>query len=606
MEHVLYYTKRLYTFSGNRLIINILGMVMISLIEGTAILLLLPMISISGIANINPGVSPISGLLKFLQEFPQTAGLPLILCIYVLLLVGQHVLQRLLTIRDTMIQQRFLRHLRLEAYNALLQSNWNFFVKNRKSDIINLITSELTRVGLGTNLVLQLVASLIFMLIQLGIAFWLSPGMTVFVLFFGVVIAFFSNKFIRKSISLGSQTSQLSQSFLAGITDQLNGMKDIKSNTLETSRLNWFSSLTQKMVNEQVDYIKLRSGSQLFYKIVSAVLVAVFIFLSVKLFHAKVEQLLLIFVIFSRLWPRFTTIQSNMEHIASTIPAFHALIKLNKECIDATEFHIENNQDLKAVKSIGVSQEIDFRHVSYRYNRHESAYALQDIHFQISSKQTTAIVGRSGAGKSTLIDMLMGLIKPEDGQILIDGIPLQNDIIFALRQSISYVPQDPFLFHASIRENLLMIEPNASEEQIWEALTFSEAAEFVKKLPLMLDTYIGDRGIRLSGGERQRLVLARAILRKPSILILDEATSALDTENEAKIQNALDRLKGTMTIIVIAHRLSTIRNADQVIVLDKGKIVQQGVFNQLAQEQGGLFSNLLGNQLHDSQVSALR
>lgn len=175
----------------------------------------------------------------------------------------------------------------------------------------------------------------------------------------------------------------------------------------------------------------------------------------------------------------------------------------------------------------------------------------------------TAIVGKSGAGKSTLIDLLMGLLQPEKGQVLLDGIPLNGDNVNAWRRALSYVPQEPFLFNVSIRENLLLVEPRANEKQLWEALEFAAAAEFVKKLPQGLDTHIGDRGVRLSGGERQRLVLARAILRKPEILILDEATSALDTENEAKIQEALEQLKGTTTIIVIAHRLSTIRNADQ-------------------------------------------
>ena len=143
-----------------------------------------------------------------------------------------------------------------------------------------------------------------------------------------------------------------------------------------------------------------------------------------------------------------------------------------------------------------------------------------------------------------------------------------------------------------------MIEPNATEEQIWEALEFSAAEDFVKRLPNGLDTVIGDRGIKLSGGERQRLVLARAILRKPAILVLDEATSALDTENESKIQAALDRLKGKMTIIVIAHRLSTIKNADQVIVLEQGEIIQTGEFNQLANDKKGVFSHLLQKQLN--------
>jgi ABC-type multidrug transport system fused ATPase/permease subunit len=209
----------------------------------------------------------------------------------------------------------------------------------------------------------------------------------------------------------------------------------------------------------------------------------------------------------------------------------------------------------------------------------------------------TAIVGRSGAGKSTLIDLLMGLITPESGDVQIDNIKLTGENLPNLRKSISYVSQDPFLFNATIRENLLIIEHNASDGEIWEALEFSAAADFVRELPNGLDTLIGDRGIKLSGGERQRLVLARAILRKPKILILDEATSALDTENESKIQEALERLKGSMTIVVIAHRLSTIRNADQVIVLDQGEIIQHGQFNQLANEKRGVFSSLLKKQM---------
>ena len=246
---------------------------------------------------------------------------------------------------------------------------------------------------------------------------------------------------------------------------------------------------------------------------------------------------------------------------------------------------------------------MECKNVSFRYDQNQSQYALENINIQIPANYMTAIVGPSGAGKSTLIDLLMGLNQPENGEVLIDGIPLTNKNLVALRRSLSYVPQDPFLFNATIRENLHMIEPTATEEQIWEALEFSSAAEFVKKLPQGLDTLIGDRGIRLSGGERQRIVLARAILRKPSILVLDEATSALDTENERKIQEAIEQLKGKMTIIVIAHRLSTIRNADQVIVLDKGRVVQNGEFDQLAMEYDGMFSNLLGKQTESLVVS---
>jgi ATP-binding cassette subfamily C protein len=208
----------------------------------------------------------------------------------------------------------------------------------------------------------------------------------------------------------------------------------------------------------------------------------------------------------------------------------------------------------------------------------------------------TAIVGKSGAGKSTMVDVLMGFLRPTGGQITIDGLVLDDELLLQWRQSFGYVSQDPFLFHATVRENLMLADKDASEQQLWEALHFAAADNFVSRLPEGLDTVIGDRGIRLSGGERQRLVLARAVLHHPSVLILDEATSALDGEHEAAIQAALERMKGQMTLIVIAHRLSTIRHADQIVVLDQGEVIQQGNYHQLEQEERGAFSQLLSYQ----------
>lgn len=323
-------------------------------------------------------------------------------------------------------------------------------------------------------------------------------------------------------------------------------------------------------------------------------MIAAFIYIAVSMFNAQAGQLMLVIIIFSRLWPRVAGIQSSMEQIATTIPALKAVKALQQECRDAREF--EMGMDNKVVP-LDIKHNLQCDHIYFRYNQNEEHYALQDINLIIPSNQMTAFVGRSGAGKSTLIDLLMGLNQPENGQVLIDGVPLTSESLLSLRRAISYVPQDPFLFNASIKENLLLVEPNASEEQMWEALEFSSAAEFVRRLSDGLNTLIGDRGIKLSGGERQRLVLARAILRNPSILVLDEATSALDTENETKIQEALERLKGKMTIIVIAHCLSTIRNADQVIVLEDGEVIQKGGFTQLAEEKKSMFSHLLQNQL---------
>ncbi|PFE63293.1 multidrug ABC transporter, partial [Bacillus cereus] len=514
---------------------------------------------------------------------------------YILIVLGQNLLQRNITLRDARTQQAFVRKLRIETYSMILKAKWSFFLEKRKTNLITILTTELARVSYGVNLILQLLAAILFTFTQVGIAFLLSPQITIFVLVFGLLFLVASRVFIKKARILGGKTSELAKDYLSGITDHFNGIKDIKSNTLEASRLDWLQSITKKMSNEQMEYMRIRSNSQLFYKVSMAILIAFFLLLSVSIFKAQPAQLLLIVLIFSRLWPRFMTIQSNLEQLAASIPAFKSLWELQGECIEAIEIQDIHHQ--KHIKPICIEQGIECKDIYFRYNKKEHLYALQNINVKIPINSMTAIVGHSGAGKSTLIDVLMGLIQPEKGQVLIDGTPLTSENLLSLRRAISYVPQDPFLFNASIRENLLMIEPNASEEQIWTALDFAAAAEFVRMLPKGLDTLIGDRGVRLSGGERQRLVLARAILRQPSILVLDEATSALDTENEVKIQSAIERLKGTMTIVVIAHRLSTIRNADQVIVLGKGEIVQKGEFNQLAKERKGVFRNLLGSQM---------
>lgn len=594
LKDLFYFLKQIHSFAGKILYINLMAMTVIGLLDGIGLLLLIPMISMSGVVNLGIEESSIANVFGFLQNISGSVGLPLILGIYVLIVILHNLVDKQIKVRNAIIQNGFLRHMRIETYGAVIYSNWDFFIKKRKSDLINLLLTEVTRTSGGTSAFLQFMASLIFTFIQIALAFWLSAKITIFVLLSGVFIVFLNRKFLKKSLALGKRNYELGRTYLAGITDQINGIKDIKSNTLEESRMQWFQTTTKRMEQEQVEYTKLKMTSQLYYKIASAIFMAFFIFVSLKMFHAQAGQLMLIILIFSRLWPRVAGIQASLEQIATTLPSFKAVKSLQMECLNATEYEKQVASNLKPLEII---KSLECRNVYFRYNKDREAYTLKNINMVIPVNQVSAFVGRSGAGKSTLIDLLMGLNRAEKGEVLIDGSKLTQDNVQSLRQTIGYVPQDPFLFNMSIRENLLLVVPKASEKRIWEALQFAAAAEFVRKLPQGLDSHIGDRGIKLSGGERQRIVMARAILRNPSILVLDEATSALDTESEAKIQEAIERLKGKMTIIIIAHRMSTIRNADQVIVLEQGEIIQQGRFNELSQETSNVFSKMLGRQL---------
>lgn len=594
MQVIIYYIRQLLALSGVKLYLNMFGMVISGLLESSAILLLVPMLAMAGIQLGGTGAGYNLPMFDFITELPQSTALLLVLGVYILIALCQNVISRSVAIRNVEIQQNYGRKLRYEVYSALLRAEWSFFLKKRTSDLINMMTTELARVLAGISSFLQFITSLLFTLVQIGFAFWLSPKMTLSVLVCAVLLSVFSRRFIRKARKLGSRSSLLGKIYLGGITDQLNGIKDIKSNNLELSRLNWLHDFTGEVKQEQLDYTRMRSNSQLLYKMSSTLLIAVFIFVSFRFMHAEGPHLLLVILIFARLWPTFATLQSLMEQLSSVLPSFKQLQQLQEECQQAAERSEEESK--QHIVPLTLKQGLEARNVDFRYHPQEPHYSLRQVNVFIPANRMTAVVGRSGAGKSTLVDLLMGLMQPESGEILADGKPISGEQLLPYRRSIGYVAQDPFLYNATIRENLTMIKPDASEEELWEALEFASSAEFVRALPQGLDTLIGDRGIRLSGGERQRLVLARAIIRKPSILVLDEATSALDTENEKKIQEALDRLKHSVTIIVIAHRLSTIRGADQILVIDDGHVVQQGLYSGLALEKGGMFSRLLSSQ----------
>jgi ABC-type multidrug transport system fused ATPase/permease subunit len=236
--------------------------------------------------------------------------------------------------------------------------------------------------------------------------------------------------------------------------------------------------------------------------------------------------------------------------------------------------------------------EIEFKNVSFNYPSRPEFDVLKSISFKAHSGETVALVGSSGSGKSTIASLILRFYDPQQGTIEIDGVNSKDISLTELRKQIALVPQDVILFAGSIKDNIAYGKPNATDAEIEEASKKANAYHFIESFPDKFNTLVGERGIQLSGGQRQRIAIARAVLKNPSILILDEATSSLDSESEHLVQEALDKLMVGRTSIVIAHRLATIRNADKIVVLQKGIVQETGTHQQLILNEEGFYHKL--------------
>ena len=257
------------------------------------------------------------------------------------------------------------------------------------------------------------------------------------------------------------------------------------------------------------------------------------------------------------------------------LPAYKAVLEM------ADKFHVAEEPPASGqVEPIDLRTGIEFRDVSFRYDKEDANFILNNINLTLHALQTTVILGPSGGGKSTFADLLIGLLTPDLGHVLIDGKRLEGNVLHAWRKSVGYVPQESLLFHETLQDNMRWASPDSSEEDIWAALRLAASEDFVRALPEGLNTILGDRGVRLSGGQRQRIALARALLRNPTLLLLDEATSNLDSENEQGIFQALQQLRGTMTVVFISHRPSAVQCADQVVVIEGGRVAPRTTYSQ--------------------------
>lgn len=587
------FIKDLYGYSRSSLLANIFYMIIVSLTNGIGVLLLVPLLAISGIAgNKTVTVPLLQDAISFLNNFSSSLQLMLVLLLYIVLVVFQAVVNRRLAVLNVELTQGYTRYLREDLFAKVLRADWACLASKRITDITNAFIAEVNRVSSGTVFLLRICSQFILAVVQLYIAFLMSPALTAFVLLCGTLLFIFLNSTLKESKNLGSSTHGLNRELMSRITEQLGSIKESKIYGVEKEQEARFRILTGEIEKNATDFIHLQTRPDMFYKIAAAFVISVFFYIAVTYLRVEPAAMIIIIFIFARLWPLFSSFQNSLQNVFVVMPAYQSLRQLKLDLAQQTEL-MWDGEEREKIGELKLDKAIRFQDLSFTYRQGEESFALRDITIEIPAHSVTALVGKSGAGKSTMVDLLMGLLKPDTGTILVDDSVVEGSTMAAWRKVISYVPQDPFLFNDTIRANFQCFNPDASEEEMWEALEMAAGRDFVSRLPQGMDTFIGDRGVRLSGGERQRIVLARALIRKPQLLVLDEATSALDMENESRIQQAIERMRGSLTIIIIAHRLETIRRADKIIVVDDGRIIETGNFAELIHMDNGEFRKMM-------------
>jgi ATP-binding cassette, subfamily C, bacterial len=434
----------------------------------------------------------------------------------------------------------------------------------------------------------QFASMLVLILAQLAVAIMLSPPLTALTLAFAGGMLLYVKPLNREARDTGEGFRLSRQNLYAAVMEHMSGMKTAKGFGVEQQHLQRIAAINRQIESQVLGFARSRANTRFYYEIAGVLFLTVFLWAAVELLHVPTTRFLLLAFIFVRLLPRFSSLQQQYQSVKNMLPAFAGVTELHARASAARETGLEGTGEPHPL-----TREVSFRNVSFRYDRPDGPYALENATFDIPAHKITAIVGPSGAGKSTLADLLLGLLKPQRGMVMADGREISADRLSDWRHAIGYVPQEAFLFHDTLRANLLWANPSATEEDLWEALRLAAADDFVAGLPGQLDTLAGDRGLRLSGGERQRIALARALLRKPQLLLLDEATSALDNCNEDRIHAAVQTLRGALTIVIIAHRSSTLRHADHVIVLERGRVKETGSWDTISQNPDGVVRRMI-------------
>jgi len=490
---------------------------------------------------------------------------------------------------------RIVADLRRKVYSSLIARDIEFFDRNTVADLVSRLSSDTLMVqdalSIKMSVFIRYGFQVIFGILLMALISWKLTCLIIL----SVPLIVLTSRSLAKRLRFWSKEQQRELAYSANVASEgLSQIRVVKAFAQENYEAERYSAAVGRVLKNGVERSQIAAFFSSFVSLLlNASLVGLLFYGLLLVKHGNLTAGdLTAFVLYG------TIVAVSFAFVVNGISEFIQALGASERIF---EFLKDEKYDLADTKSDTlinlekISGQIEFKNITFAYPSRSEIAVLKDISFTIESHSVTALVGPSGAGKSSIVALILKFYRAQSGEILLDGRDINQISDYSLRRLIAYVPQEPQLFASSIAENLRYASPNASVDEIENACAQANMLEFIKTLPNGINTEVGERGVQLSAGQRQRLSIARALLKDPQLLILDEATSALDSENEYLVQLALEKLMRGRTTLVIAHRLSTVKNANRLIVIDHGQIVQTGTHDSLLQSQG-LYRQLVERQ----------
>jgi ATP-binding cassette, subfamily B, bacterial MsbA len=576
-----------------------------SVLDGFVLVVLIPLLkNLFGTAgDLRTGSTQLEELVERLVQ-PLVAGLSpaeaagRLVVVLVLGLLLKNTLSYLSSQITVRAQEGLVRDLRTRLFDHLLTLELGFFQRTRAGQVISAMMADVdqTKTVITASLV-SLFQNLVVVAVTLVVLSQISMRLTLFTLAFVPLLVMLLQRLVRRLRRHARARSKERGEVTATVAERIGAIRLIRSYGEEARESAAFRSQTDRYRKQVIRTQRFSSLTSPVTEVFSGFLVILIIWTATSpgLLGLDAPLAPATIIVFLMAALRLT---SPLKTI-SGFPAVMALALASAERIFQVLDEAPTEVDRPGEREASFAREIVFERVGFRYGDGEPV--LSDISLTIPKGRVVALVGPSGAGKTTLADLLPRFHDPTEGRILLDDVPLTRLRRRSLRALMGVVSQDTVLLNNTVLANIAYGTPGASREQVEAAAEAANAAGFIRQLPQGFDTVLGERGTRLSGGQRQRLAIARALLRDPPILILDEATSALDTESERLVQQAIDRLMQERTVLVIAHRFATVRDADEIVVLDEGQIVQRGTHDELYRA-GGLYRRLHDLQFRENEL----